>query len=169
MNVLPFIRNHPMVLGGVLAAGFATWLVVDAFPSQPAEVEPFSGELVTVHSPNVADPSTGDPAGLAQRNGNPVRPGVVTADQIARLHPGMSRVEVEELIGLPPAGLVQAVASADGRMTYRASYLANLDSLHETQMGSGNSAVPRSIIAIEFDASRPGHPLVKVHIPDPMS
>lgn len=162
MSPISMIRNHPLILGGVLVAGFATWLAIDSLPSQPGPVKPFTGQLTTVGT--ISTQGLPDDPGLMAH-----RPGVVTTAQIARLHPGMPRVDVEELIGLPPAGLVQPVAAAEGKLTYRASYLANLDSMQESQPGSGNPVIPRSIIAIEFDASRPGHPLVKVHLPDPMS
>lgn len=166
MKALQFIRNHPIILGSVLAAAFATWIAFDS-SSEPQTFTPLPTGLPQQSSVTGPRILPEDPTGIAQRTRDPLRPGVVTAELIMRLHPGMPRVDVEELIGLPPAGLVQPVASIDGKLTYRASYLANLDSMRESQPGA--APVPRSIIAIEFDASRPGHPLVKVHIPDPMS
>jgi hypothetical protein len=83
----------------------------------------------------------------------------------------MYRADVEGLIGLPPADLVYPVSEVDGRLTYRMTYLANLD-----PMGPPNTvrpitgrpptpAIPKSLISLEFDASLPGHPLIRVHIP----
>lgn len=167
MKALQFVRNHPIVLGSVLAGLFACWVAFED-TGAPQNFTPLPTGLPQQSSVSGPRVLPEDPTGTS-RSRDPFRPGVVTAELITRLHPGMTRVDVEELIGLPPAGLVQPVSSADGKLTYRASYLANLDSLRESQPQNPGNPVPRSIIAIEFDASRPGHPLVKIHIPDPMS
>jgi len=161
MKGLSLLRDHPLILAGVL---FAAWFAYDA-TSTPPEVHNGGPESVP-GGKRLAEPTVAvleEPVfGTVARD--PFKPGVVTQEQISRLTPGMARVEVEGVIGVPPAGLVHPVSNVDGRFVYRASYLANLDPRREASIPA-----PRSIIAIEFDASRPGHPLVKVHIPDPMS
>jgi hypothetical protein len=151
MNALNAIRNHPLHMALALAMAFGVWVAYDA--SSPRSTPPHDNPIIAEVS--MAAPPVVEPA---------KHPGIVTADLIPKLQPGMARVAVEELIGQPPAGLVHPVAMVDGKFIYRASYLANLDS------GPPMSApAPRSIIALEYDAGRPGHPLLKVHIPDPMS
>ncbi|HEY3789114.1 MAG TPA: hypothetical protein VGL71_09675 [Urbifossiella sp.] len=170
MKPLRFLRDYPMAIAVVLVLGFAAWLAYDAckppnYSPPPLAIGP---NTTQVHSPR---PLPENPALKLARSPDPSRPGLVTADLITRLHPGMARVEVEELIGTPPAELVHPVANVNGRFTYRASYLANLEKSHTTPGPGAISAAPppRSMIGVEYDASRPGHPLVKVHIPDPMS
>jgi hypothetical protein len=166
MSALNAIRNHPLHLALALVLAFGAWVAYDVSAglrrSNQARLDP-----PPVDAPSVVElqppPFFDNTNGVAQaRDG--ARPGVVTADLIPKLQLGMARVAVEELIGQPPAGLVHPVTMVDGKFIYRASYLANLDS------GPPMSApAPRSIIALEFDAGRPGHPLLKVHVPDPMS
>jgi hypothetical protein len=164
MALVQWIRNHPLALAGVLVAAFGVWLAADATREETPQPPFQPPEVFTTSRALPADPTK------TQRTRDLLRPGVVTADLIPRLHPGMARVEVEELIGPPPAGLVQPVANVDGKLIYRASYFANLDAKPDAPSGSATPApTPRSVIAIEFDASRPGHPLLKVHLPDPMS
>jgi hypothetical protein len=160
MTLLNVLRNHPVALAGVLLAAFAAWVAADS-AGRPAPVSDL--QAPPVDTPRVVELQPPSPDDF--RITLAPRPGVVTADLITRLHPGMARAAVEELIGHPPAALVHPVAVVDGRFIYRASYLANLES------GFDRNASPaaRSLIAIEFDAGSPGHPLLKVHIPDPMS
>jgi len=167
MKLLRFVQNHPIVLGSILLLGFGAWLSYDALrqrepaaiPLPPENSQPDAHRFVQKRLPEPLVPFR-----------DPSRPSVVTADLITQLQPGMTRVEVEELIGLPPAQLVHPVSKVDGRLTYRASYLANL----EPPRGQPAGAAPlipaaRSMIALEYDATRPGHPLLKVYVPDPMS
>jgi hypothetical protein len=158
MSILNAIRNHPLHLALALVVGFAAWVAHDAYPDV-RKYEPGDGPPPPNFTAVSVQPSD---QMLNVQPRDPSKPGVVTADLIPRLVPGMARVAVEELIGQPPASLVHPVAMVDGKFIYRASYLANLDA---------KSAAPaaRSIIALEYDAGVPGHPLLRVHIPDPMS
>jgi len=164
MKPMQFLRNHPLLLAVIVVIAFGSWLVYDGLP--PPATPPDGASPLRVAEVSLRVLPEDPLAGTRLRD--PSRPGVVTADLITRLHPGMTRVDVEELIGLPPAGLVQPVSSVDGKLIYRASYLANLEPRRDS-VPAGASPSPRSIIALEYDAGRPGHPLVKVHIPDPMS
>ena len=166
MSVLNTIRNHPLRLALLLVLAFGAWVAYDSSSSKPyRQTEPF--DTLPAEPPGVVVSMPASKLYFQQNAGQArdgSRPGVVTADLIPRLQPGMARVAVEELIGQPPASLVHPVSVVDGKFIYRATYLANLDS------GPPMSApAARSIIALEYDAGRPGHPLLKVHIPDPMS
>ena len=66
--------------------------------------------------------------------------------------------------------MIHPVRNVGGRLTYRASYPANLDQPRTAPPGEVFPApIPKSMIGLEFDLTTPGHPLVKVYIPDPMS
>jgi hypothetical protein len=160
-----FLRNNPLILLAVAAVGFGAWVLSDLLGTR----EPLSTDPPNVTAVQLIEPPTPPPADWHG-------PGVVTPDMVPQLKPGMSRSEVEALIGPPPAQMVSPVTETDGRLTYRASYLANLDvasapatppPLSRRQMPPP-PAVPKSLIALEFDASKPGHPLVRVHYPDPL-
>lgn len=162
MNLLTAIRNHPLSLAAGLLLAFGGWVAFDAAGRSRAPDEPLNAPPVNVPSAMALKPPHLDDTVQIAPARDPFRPGVVTADLIPRLQPGMARAAVEELIGVPPAALVHPVSIVDGKFIYRASYLANLES------GADQfSPVPRSIIAIEFDAGSPGHPLLKV-LTDPM-
>jgi hypothetical protein len=165
MKALHILRNHPVILGSILLVAFAGWLAHDAMPREQASLPSDEPQPRLVQVPKrLPQP----PFPLPLRD--PSRPSVVTPDMITQLQPGMARVEVEELIGLPPAGLVHPVSNVEGRLTYRASYLANLEPSRALPPGAAPlNPAPRSLIGLEYDASRTGHPLLKVHIPDPMS
>ncbi|MDB5307410.1 MAG: hypothetical protein JWO38_1612 [Gemmataceae bacterium] len=168
MQPFRWIQNHPLILLAVAVVGFGSWLIystVSETGSNPhiktEDSPPHRALTRTLPMPTADGPGHTPP---------PLRPGVVTAEMVHRLQPGMTRVDVEELIGPPPAAMVLPVSTVDGRLTYRANYLANLGPIPTPPPGAVPPApVPRSMISLEFDASRPGHPLLKVHLPDPMS
>ena len=88
----------------------------------------------------------------------------------------MTRVEIEELIGPPSVDHVQAVTISDGQMRYRTAY--EIDDLgppmtvrpfaSHRRSRTPAPQTPRSMIALEFDASQPGHPLIEIVYPDPL-
>ena len=160
MRLLRAIQERPIVLLSVIGTGFGTWLVLNAIVTHPGS------------EPDPSQPVRTFPMPLDFTGRVPVaqRPAVITADLMSRLHPGMTRVDVEGLVGPPPAAMVQPVTNVDGRLTYRANYLANLESdVRQHQETGSSQPVPPTVISLEFDATRPGHPLVKVHLPHPMS
>jgi hypothetical protein len=164
MRALHFLRDHPIILLGVVVAAFAGWVVSDysntkyESQSHPRNPEP---ALLSVEAP------------APMPEDRPSGPMVVTSAHVPQLKPGMTRTEVEAIIGLPPADLVSPVSEVDGRMTYTAAYLANLDPgpapIRGPMTGGRRipappNSLPKSMIALEFDASKPGHPLVHVHV-----
>lgn len=166
MRLVRAVRNRPVLLLAAAAVGFAAWVVWDAVtPRQEGTAlrpdRPWGDE-----APNPAALLGPIVPGPRQVRNLP-RPGVVTADLIPRLLPGMTRTAVEDLIGPPPDDQLRPVTNVDGRLTYRATYPANLGPA--MPLPPGTTAPGPMTIGLEFDATRPGHPLVKVHIPDPMS
>ena len=118
---------------------------------------------------------TGQPAGY-DSNGARIRrvplPPPLEAVSMAvlpSLQPGMSRAEVEDVIGPPSAAQVEPIEAAGGRTTYRTAYPIEL-----AACGGGGAARPpagagpQCFVAFEFDATLPGHPLVNVYYPDPL-
>ena len=158
MRRLLAIRNYPVLLLVVAAVGFGCW-VASAMRDQSVANPRLVGEAPEIRpiGPRILPE---DPTIPREQS----RPGVITADMVTRLQIGMARVDIEEIVGHPPATMVHPVANIDGRFTYRATYPANLD----VTPVSGRVPVPKTNIGLEYDASRSGHPLVRVHIPDPM-
>lgn len=166
MRPLRFLRDNPLILLGVAVAAFAGWVLSDYSKARPDSQtsraqNPEAIGMISVEAP----PPVPD--------NRPPGPSVVTSEQVPQLKPGMTRSEVEAIIGQPPADLVSPVSEVEGRMTYTAAYLANLDPGPAPIRGPmpgrrvpppPASSIPKSMIALEFDASKPGHPLVNVHI-----
>lgn len=159
MQPLHYLRKHLAIVAAAFALGIAAWLAYESLRADDGPDAEFAAPIKPIRS---LPPSPPPPTSVSRE----VRPGVVTADLLPRLQPGMARVEVEELIGAPPAQFVFPVTNVDGRFIYRASYLANLDPMPTS---TPRGPIPRSTISLDFDASRTGHPLVKVHVADNMS
>lgn len=157
MRFFSRVRNAPVLLLVVVLIGFGLWVASD-LPADRPPPSPMGGppqmSLAAPEELSASLPTSG--------------PLVVTPEMVSRLQPGMTRSEVEAVIGPPPAELVHPVAVVNGKHVYQADYLANLDAPQfGTRMAGGRSVpvpvVPKTLIAVEFDASRPGHPLLKIH------
>lgn len=72
----------------------------------------------------------------------------------SHLHPGMSRAEVEDVLGPPEPAALRPVGEADGRATYLMVY--------PLVVGSPE------FVTLEFDATLAGHPLLTVRYSDPL-
>jgi hypothetical protein len=167
MRLLRFLRDNPLILLGVAVAAFAGWVLSNY--SGPRADQPTSRS----HNLDLGTMSVEVPIPPPPPPDRPQGPSVVTPEQVPQLKPGMTRSEVEAIIGPPPAGLVSPVSESEGRMTYTAAYLANLDPGPTPVRGPmpvgrrlppPPNSIPKSMIALEFDASKPGHPLLNVHI-----
>jgi hypothetical protein len=156
MRILDAVRNHPVVLFAAVIVAFAAWVGLDTTSrSDAAPLGP--PEPLTLQAAVPLPPMPDLPAQTT----------VVTAAMVNRLHPGMTRTDVEGLIGPPPG--VDPVSNVDGRLTYRATYPAALGAPQPPTSATSAANPQRSVIGLEFDATQPGHPLVRVHIPDPRS
>lgn len=164
MRLLRAIRQYPLVLLGIVAVAFVGWVWWDALPARDPK-GPENSDLLTLRT-NVlmAIPEDAEP--------KPVEP----TRGIPKLKPGMTRAEVEKLVGGPVENHVSPATVTDGRVTYHAAY--------EADFGPAATVRPiprprfktlievplpdRTLVTLEFDATRPGHPLVGVHYPDPL-
>ena len=100
----------------------------------------------------------------------------VTVGMLPKLKPGMTRIEVEQLLGPPAADQLQPVTQTNGSPTYCTAYEL-IDSeipmtirpiQPKTARIPDRSAETKTHVTLEYDASKPGHPLIEVHYPDPL-
>ncbi|MBN9119619.1 MAG: hypothetical protein J0I06_10770 [Planctomycetes bacterium] len=174
MRFVRFVRRHPLVLLGGIAVAFVGWVWWDAIPAPPwgvPEANPVShGETLerepAIRRLRVLPPDVRTAEGLRAE----------ATTGLAKLKPGMPRAEVEKLVGPPAAEHVYPATVADGRVTYQAAYEADLGPPPTVRpIRTQRLPVPREpdshgrmLVTLEFDATKPGHPLVGIHYPDPL-
>jgi hypothetical protein len=181
MRILRVIQEHPVTLLSVMVGGLIVWVGADLLTSGPRRPQPRAQAPPTV----VLDPAAIDPrvapgprptAAIAADTPEPVRHPSVSAAQIPKLKPGMTRVEVEGILGPPPPEYVQPVVVSEGRLSYRTAYevidpdrpgtIRPIPS-HRTPADPKPTGTP--LVTLEYDATRTGHPLVEVRYLDPAS
>ncbi|MBX9623423.1 MAG: outer membrane protein assembly factor BamE [Gemmataceae bacterium] len=148
MRATSLLRNHPVALFGLAVAGLVAWVAADApdpppwaLPADaPGSVPPGPWALTGARPADLTPRPTPDP-------------GAVDPSLFDRLLPGMTRREVEILLGVPSADRVAAISP--DRLTYRTTY----------PVFPPPTDGPYPLVALEYDASRTGHPLLKVHRP----
>jgi hypothetical protein len=168
MRLLRRIRNNPILILCVAVAGLGAWVALDSIgPGNPGQPD----NPPVLHPRRLPVPMSDTVSGLP----GAARSQLVSVNVLPKLRPGMTRVEVEGLIGPPTAEQIRPVMVADGRLTYRTTYeLADPDPVMTVRPIQPRPRIPsqpgepRSIIALEYDASRPGHPLLEVLYPDPL-
>jgi hypothetical protein len=171
MRLLHFVRRHPIALLGVFAVAFVVWLWRDSLPiGQPQLQEPGDTQLLVVRAPRLLPL----PPGVEPEK---AKPGAQeTAQALTKLKPGMTRSEVEGLVGAPSADNILPVTVSDGKVTYQTAYEADFGPPATvrpiTPRPHGPRAAPagkeRTRVTLEFDATKPGHPLLGIHYPDPL-
>src|SRR5688572_15652019 len=109
MAVLDPIRRNPVALFAVAVAGIGAWIVAEFLAPPP----PLTERPLIAGGPQAAF-TEGPPLPIG------MPPAALTV--LPKLRPGMSRVEVEGLLGSPPADAVHPVTVSDGQFRYRASY-----------------------------------------------
>jgi len=169
MRLLRSIRENPIVVLGVAIAVLIAWIAVDS--SKGPLALPSHSALQAAESVELAQP-------IPAQTLLPTAPGfpAVSVAMLPKLKPGMTRVEVEDLLGPPNADRVEPVTITNGRMCYRTTYelddLGTPMTVRPIQFGARilppPPRQPRSLVALEFDASQPGHPLIEVLYPDPL-
>jgi hypothetical protein len=171
MRLLRFVRRHPIAVLSVIALAFVVWVWRDAFRGPPvvAPVAQVDGE----EGPFLPPPKL--PVKKRFTNGDHVPPAPHGTVQVfSKLKPGMTRTEVEDLVGTPASKDIHPATIIDGRVTYHTTYEADLGPPptvrpirlprpHPTE----HDAKPL-VVVLEFDATKPGHPLIDVHYPDPL-
>jgi hypothetical protein len=180
MIVSRFLYRHPIALLGILGAAFLTWVLWGSRVTSPTVRKPQDSPLESQPTPGSALDDD------LPRRRLPLPPGVEpksklnpqdTAQKLQKLKPGMTRTEVEVLVGVPAAEDIHPALVLDGRVTYFTAYEADLASPAtvrpiRTPRPQPVDRLPRpqarTVVTLEFDATKPGHPLLGVHYPDPL-
>lgn len=165
MRPLRFLRRNPLLVLAAFAAAFAFWVWQDSTTDPP---------VVETTAPLRAVPQMMTAALIDGEVFNPVPQS--TAHALPRLRPGMTRTEVEGLVGPAAADDISPAVVAGGRVTYHMAYEADLGPpstvrpVKPPRARATLTAEPanRTLVTLEFDATKPGHPLVGVHYPDPL-
>jgi hypothetical protein len=169
MQALQRIRNNPIVVLGVLIVALFVWITMDLLsPPSPPQVAISRGDgTVKKKAKFVPVPSEDIP---------PVHSTPVELGMLPKLKPGMTRTEVEQLIGPPEPDQIQPVTQTNGSLTYCTAYelvgsqpLMTIRPIQPKASRIPNKpAEPKSHVTLEYDASKPGHPLIEVHFSDPL-
>jgi hypothetical protein len=169
MQALQRIRNNPIAVLGLLAVAFFVWILSDYRASQVPQPE-----FKTVVASDT--PLTNRKKLLPPPPASVTQPQPVSIELLPKLKPGMPRSEVEKLLGPPAPDSLQPVTQANGRFTYCSAYeLLDLEPpmtirpiRPKTPQHAPKQGEPKALVTIEYDASKPGHPLIEVHYPDPL-
>jgi hypothetical protein len=162
MPLLRFLRRHPLAVLGTLALAFVAWLWRDAI-APPAE-QPAAGEV-----PQLAAPA---PRRLPRPPDLPGEKLTPTQQVFSQLKPGMTRAEVEGLVGVPAPANIHPATVSDGRVTYSTSYEVDFAPPTVRPIPHHRLPVPppppgpRAVVTLQFDATKPGHPLVGIVYPN---
>jgi hypothetical protein len=177
MRVLRHIRDNPILVLTVAVVGLITWVAADLLiPPSPKEVSILPDSLQFSPPPRLL-PGPGAmadaPEGIALAQMTAQRNLPVQAAVLPKLKAGMTRLEVEEILGPPIPDRIQPVTASEGRLTYLTAYeLADpgppMTVRPITPSSRRPASTPLSYLALEYDASRPGHPLLEVLYPDPL-
>lgn len=168
MRPLRFVCRNPLLVLGAFTTTFVVWVWQDSIVDPVPAVSPH--ELVT-QRPQPAFATIHDVAAINELLSKAPHG---TAHAFPKLKPGMPRSEVEGLIGAPAAGSTSpAVITDGGRVTYHTQYEADLGPVATVRpIERAKRSEPRreavAIVTLEFDATRPGHPLLMIYYPDPL-
>jgi hypothetical protein len=180
MRLSRAIRENPFVILCAALVALLGWVATDLARQKPSKEARVPLDLSLPPSAPPLD---------SNLSFAPVRPGLaadepitamasrITVAMLPKLKAGMTRTQVESLIGAPTADQVQPVSNSGGRVTYRTAYAIDDLGTPMTIRPIQPRARPRPalpsadtalVVALEFDASLPGHPLVEIVFPDPL-
>ncbi len=173
MRLLRFVRQRPIALLSVFAVAFVVWLWRDSVSPPPAGAVPkleLKTVAVSVTDADWVPPRRLPPGVEVTANGK------APAQALSKLKPGMTRAEVEGLVGVPLPIDISPVTVADGRVTYHTTYEADPEPpptvrrIRTPRVPPPRDPRPtaRVVVVLEFDATKPGHPLLDVYYPAPL-
>ena len=173
MWLIRSVLQHPIAVLACFAVAFVIWLWRDSLPiGEPANHNSSVAQRGTAEnmSEGPVRPPPPIPLGFPGKKWKTTQNG--SAELIAKLKPGMTRAEVDGLVGIPAPEDISPVTVVDGKMTYQTTYDADLgapSTIRPIQStGSGSAQKARTLITLEFDATKPGHPLLSVTFPKPL-
>jgi hypothetical protein len=166
MKTLQGIGNYPIIVLTAMSAVLFGWIFLES--QTPSKSRLNTGDPIPNSKVRKLELHPSEPPRL------PVQVRPVAAEILSKVKPGMTRVEVERLIGLPSPDQIQAVTETNGRLTYRTAYELEEVNLPMTirpiqpksARAPKNMTESKSHLTLEYDATRPGHPLIEVHYPD---
>jgi hypothetical protein len=175
MRALQQIRDNPLIVLAVAVTGLLAWIAVDLTRESGLKNNPVATEQAVMALPQFPPGPPPDSSSQVFTDVPVSAQATVSAAVLPKLKRGMTRVEVEGLIGLPAPDRIHPVTIGEGRLTYRTAYdLAEPDVPMTIRPIQSRPRIPArptdtpSAVALEFDASQPGHPLVEVHYSDPL-
>jgi hypothetical protein len=168
MRLLNFVRRHPISVLSLGVAAFAVWLWAHQSELPPPGDEQGPPPTLSQVPPRVVSKKP-FPGAAPLTRPNPSD----TAQVLPKLKPGMTRAEVEELVGVPAAQDILPATVVDGKVRYCTTYEADLEpppTVRPIRTAHGRPPRPsaRTVVALEFDATKPGHPLISIHYSDPL-
>jgi hypothetical protein len=172
MRLLRVVRRYPIAVLAVFALAFVVWVWRDALPGAGLTADQTAAD-------SLADPNWVAPPRRLPLPPDAIPPVKPDAQALSQLKPGMKRAEVEKLVGAPGPNDVHPVLVADGKVIYHATYEADLGPAPTVRpIHPGRTSVreappqpppgARTLVTLEYDATRPGHPLLEVYYPDPL-
>ncbi|QJW96054.1 hypothetical protein [Frigoriglobus tundricola] len=171
MWLIRSILQHPIAVLACFAVAFVVWLWRDSVSIGASGRDETVAQGTAVNNPNevplLVPPPPPPFPGKKWKNTQSS-----SADLLARLKPGMTRAEVDGLVGIPAPEDISPVTVADGKVTYQTAYDADLGApstirpLQPTKNGAAQRS--RTLVTLEFDATKPGHPLLSVTFPKPL-
>lgn len=172
MRIIRFISRYPLIVLGLFVLAFVVWLSRATNPAGPPPLDEESIKMAQSDPdwpPRKRLPAT--PPGIPMTRELP-HPG--EPHPLSKIKPGMTRAEVEELVGAPAPNDIHPVKVVDGKVTYHTTYEADLGPLPTvrpvTPRPKDRNPAPnaKTLVTLEYDATKPGHPLLGIHYPDPL-
>lgn len=173
MRAVNMIRRNPVTAVCVVLTGVIVWLVAGFVLSLPTVGGPAAGV-----PPRMLPLPTEGPVPVVMEA--PLPPEEERARSIAllpKIRPGMTRVEVEGILGPPAADAIHPVTVTGDQARYRAAYdladpepPATVRPIRPFRLPSHfrEAPAPGVRVALEYDATKPGHPLIEVFYLDPL-
>jgi hypothetical protein len=167
MRILHTLRRNPVAALLIVVAGIGGWLAAGLRKT------PTPPQLTQQLTPRPPLPPIGEY--LAGLNHPVTERHIASMSNLPKLKLGMTRVEVEDVIGPPAADSLRPITVTDGRATYQTAYDLAEPDLPSTvrPIKARPRILPRpatsqALVALVFDASKPGHPLLEIRYLDPL-
>lgn len=158
MPVVNLLR-HPVGVLGVFVFAFVVWLWQDAV--YEPEPEPLGSELRVVSTRFQIAPVL-----IPADNRIKLTPREI-AQVVPKLKTGMTRAEVEGLVGEPAPGAIQPQIIGGDHTSYAMSYEADLTPPDSPMANGEPQSKSRTLVTLVFDATKPGHPLLGISYQEP--